>query len=113
MSEVRRGELRVIYQLHLMLDAEELMLRVDAGIGAIRELSDELEARDEGLVILGDLIGEEALVVRGREWEDTLVLGRGSTCVVNGALEVVGDGDLARGVAAVEASRASVACELR
>lgn len=38
---------RDTYQLHLMLDAEELMLRVDAGIGTVRKLSDELEARDE------------------------------------------------------------------
>jgi hypothetical protein len=56
------------YQLHLMLDAEELMFGVDAGVGAIRELSDELEARDEGLVVLRDLVGEETLVVGGREW---------------------------------------------
>lgn len=98
------------YQLHLMLDAEELMLRVDAGIGAIWELSNELEARDEGFLIIRDLVGEETLVVRGRERENALVLGRGSACVVKGCLAVVGDVDLARGVVAMESSRASVAC---
>jgi hypothetical protein len=40
-------EVRMTNQLHLMLNTEELMLGVNASIGAIRKLSNELEARDE------------------------------------------------------------------
>jgi hypothetical protein len=57
-----------------MLDAEELVLRVNTGVGAIWELRDELKARDERLVILRQLIGEEALVVGGGERKAALVL---------------------------------------
>lgn len=63
------------YQLHLMLDAEELVLGIDAGIGAIWKLGDEQKARDERLVILRHLIGEETLIVGGGEGENALVLG--------------------------------------
>ena len=96
-----------------MLNAEELVLRVDASIGAVWKLSNELEARDERLVVLGDFVGEQTLVVRSGERKDALVLGRGSTCVVKGGLAVASDGDLAEVVAVMQASRASVAGELR
>lgn len=102
----------VTYQLHLMLNAEQLMLGVDAAVGAIRKLSHVLEARDEELIVLGHLIDKGTLVVGSREWKDALVLGRGSTRVKRG-LAIVGDGDLARVVATVQARRTSVAGKLR
>ena len=45
------------------------MLRVSARVGAIWQMGDELEARDERLVVLGELIGKLTVVVRSREWE--------------------------------------------
>lgn len=101
------------YQLHLVLDAEELVLGVDARNRAIWKLGDELKARDERLIVLRELVGKETLVVRRGEWKDALVLGRGSICVAQRRLLVISDGDLAEVVAVVEASRASVACKLR
>jgi hypothetical protein len=63
------------HQLHLVLDTEELMLRVEASIGAVRQLCHELVARDEGAVMLVQLIDEGALVVGGGKGEDASVLG--------------------------------------
>lgn len=57
-----------------MLDAEELMFRLQASIGAIRKLRDELVARDVGQVILRHLVDESTLDVRRRERKDALVL---------------------------------------
>jgi hypothetical protein len=48
-----------------MLNGEELILNIKAGIGAIWKTSDELEARDEVGIILGDLVGEGTLDVDG------------------------------------------------
>lgn len=63
------------------------MLGVSARVSAIWQMGDELEARDERLVVLGELIGKLTVVVRSREWESggsesALVIGRRRTCLV-------------------------------
>ena len=63
------------YQLHLMLDAEELELGVGASRDTIRQPGDELVARDEGGVVLVQLIGEGALEVGDGERKSTTPLG--------------------------------------
>lgn len=67
-----------------MLDAEELMLRVGASVGAIREARDELEAREVGLVILHELIDEGTLDVCSRQRENGLILLRSLVNVAMG-----------------------------
>lgn len=99
-------------QLHLMLNAEELVLRIHTRIGAIWELGDELKARNERLIVLGELIGEESLIVRSRKRQRALVPGRGSVCLVLRGLTIAGDRDLTDVVSLAQAVRASVACEL-
>jgi hypothetical protein len=64
------------YQLHLVLDAEELKLRVGPSTDTIRQLGDELEARDEGNIILVQLVDEGTLEVGDRERKGTTPLGR-------------------------------------
>jgi hypothetical protein len=49
-----------------MLDSIELMIHVETGCGAIRDLRDELVAGHEVLSILGDLVDEGTLDIRLR-----------------------------------------------
>ena len=98
------------YQLHLLLNAEELVLRVSARVGAIRQVGDELEARDERLVVLGELIGELAQVIRSREWKNAVGLGRCRIFLVERGSAVVrcsGLVDVAAVVEVVGANKAS------
>jgi hypothetical protein len=89
------------------------VLRVSARVGAIWQVGDELEARDERLVVLGELIGKLTLVVRSREWENALVLGRHITCLVERELVVVSRSGLVDVAAVIEAVGANEARELR
>lgn len=114
------------------------MLRVSARVGAIWQMGDELEARDERLVVLGELIGKLTVVVRSREWESreresrewesrewdirdwgsrgsesALVIGRRRTCLVERGLAVVRRSGLVDVAAVIEAVGANEASELR
>ena len=97
------------YQLHLLLNAEELVLRVGARVGAVWQVGDEVEARDERFVVLGELIGKLTLIVRSRDWEDALVLGRCSICFVQRGLVVRHSGldDVAAVIEAVGVNKAT------
>jgi hypothetical protein len=67
-----------------VLNREELMLGVQAGVGAIGKLGDELVARDVALVvILIYLVDESTLDVRGCKRKDALVLDRVSDILNN------------------------------
>jgi hypothetical protein len=46
------------YKLHLMLDTEELLLRIHTSVGAVGKLSNELVPGDEVGVFLSQLIGK-------------------------------------------------------
>jgi hypothetical protein len=60
-----------------VLNGEELMLGVQAGVGAVGKLSDELVARNVALVvILIHLVDESTLDVSGCKRQDALVLDR-------------------------------------
>lgn len=94
------------------------MLRVSARVGAIWQMGDELEARDERLVVLGELIGKLTVVVRSREWESrgsesALVIRRRRTCLVEQGLAVVRRSGLVDVAAVIEAVGANEASELR
>jgi hypothetical protein len=60
------------YQLHLVLDAEELKLRVGPSTDTIRQLGDELEARDEGNIILVQQVADMVLGSKSSKLIDTL-----------------------------------------
>lgn len=60
------------HKLHLVLDAEELMLRVKASIGTIRKLRDELVSRNVAVVVFGQLVCESSVVVDGGNRKNTL-----------------------------------------
>lgn len=69
------------YQLHLMLNTEQLMLRIRAGNGAIGQTSDELVARNIVNMVLGQLVGEGPLNIDSRDREDGLVLLRDDSAI--------------------------------
>jgi hypothetical protein len=62
------------YQLHLMLHSEELIFNIKAGVGAIWKTGDQLEARDEVGIILGNLVDEGTLRVGGWLWKSLRLL---------------------------------------
>ena len=94
-SKAHETGISITYELHLVLDAEKLMLRVDTSVGAIRELRDELEARDVRLVMLRELVDEGALDARNRKRKDRLVLLWSVVDTTEGLLAGGDDSDLA------------------
>lgn len=92
------------YKLHLMLDGEQLVLRVGARNSTIWQTRDELVTRDKVHVVLGQLVGKGTLNIRSGDRQD------GPSTV---AARLLGgnDGDLA--VVLTTMTRMSVARQLR
>jgi hypothetical protein len=97
------------YQFHLVLDTEQFLLRLHAGVGAIGELGNELVARNEVRILFRQLVDESALDVVLGEREVGLHVGILAKDVGLGGGLLAGDddGDLAT------MTRASVAGQLR
>lgn len=108
-SSTRDQEDQTTYELHLVLDTEQLMLGVHASTGAIGKLGDEVKTREVRLVVLGELVDKDTLDMWDRQGEDVVVLVRG----VADLLARGDDSGLAEAAAVMKPGGAVVADKLR